>query len=471
MSPRAPRKPRRAAAPKAADPELVPVSAEAAELARAHRRLELLYEISKLFAGFANVEESFEPAMRIASQALPLRSVVLLEAGGGHNRMLVWPRVGLDPGQLAAARSYAESVYAYLIGKSSTAPLALHEQEGGSAAPRPEGTDASAARRYIVLPLVVARQPVFGVLQLETALPGNKEDVSFVNAIANQLAIALDRDRAWQRNVQRREHAEARGASSEQGRVVAESERERYETLAAENARLYQQAQQAVAVREQILAVVSHDLKNPLSTILLASRARVRWEGSQEPRAALPQSAFRMQRAAERMNRLIGDLLDFASIEAGRLSVARQPEAPGAILNETVSSFEGTAQAKGVQLRADADPQLPMALCDRGRILQVLSNLVGNALSVTAEGGQVRLLAEARDREILFAVMDTGTGLSGEDLEHLFERYWRSGEARYKGTGLGLAIAQGIIAAHQGRIWAESELGRGSTFYFTLPTG
>jgi signal transduction histidine kinase len=469
MSPHRPKKLPRAAASGMAGGAAAHGSGAEAERQRAHRRLEQLVEISKLFATFENVEESFDPAMRIVGETLPLRSVMLLEAATDHSRILAWPRVGLDREQMAAARTHAEDAYAYLIGKVADDPVAFSEQQDGVPVPWTRGADPGQVGRYIVIPLVVARQPIFGILQLETAHPGDKDDLRFVNVVANQLAVTLDRDRAWGRDIARRKLAEARGASAEHGRVVAEHEREHFEVLAAENSRLAQQAQQAVRVREQILAVVSHDLKNPLSTILLASNALVKWEGLKEPRAALPQSAFRMLRAAERMQRLIGDLLDFASIEAGRLSIARQPESPSAIINETVSSFEGAAQAKGVRLVASAAPELPRALCDRGRILQVLSNLVGNALSVTPEGGQVGLLAEARDRELLFAVTDTGKGLSQEDLKHLFERYWRSEEASYQGTGLGLAIAQGIVAAHGGHIWAESELGRGSAFYFTVP--
>ena len=120
-------------------------------------------------------------------------------------------------------------------------------------------------------------------------------------------------------------------------------------------------------------------------------------------------------------------------------------------------------------MTADVEPHLPKVYCDRDRILQVLSNLVGNATKATAEGGHITLRVEARGHELLFAVSDDGPGISEEDVKHLFERYWRSGEAEYKGTGLGLAIARGIVSAHGGRIWVESELGHGATFLFTVP--
>jgi signal transduction histidine kinase len=456
----------------------------------AHRRLEDLYEISKLFAGFENVEQTFVPVLDIAMRTLPLRSAILMEAEGGRSKMTVWPSEGQDSEQMRAVKEHVEAAYAYLVGAASTQSLNLSQQVGMTARPQPAGTEGNLAKRFIVIPLVVAHRPPFGALQLEGAQPLDKTDLIFVNAIANQLAIALDRDRAWRRDITRREyaeegrthaeerrthaeerrthaeerrtHAEAKGATAEQERITAESSSDKYEALAGENARLYEQAQQAVRMREQILAIVSHDLRNPLGTILMTTDALAK-------RGVLPQAVGRIQRAAERMRRLIEDLLDFASIEAGRLAIKRQPQDPGSMVQETLASLEGVAQEKGLQLTADIEPHLPKVYCDRDRILQVLSNLVDNAAKVTAEGGHIALRVETRGHELLFEVSDSGPGISEEDVKHLFERYWRSGEAEYEGTGLGLAIAKGIVNAHGGLIWAESELGHGATFLFTVP--
>jgi signal transduction histidine kinase len=222
-------------------------------------------------------------------------------------------------------------------------------------------------------------------------------------------------------------------------------------------------------VREHVLAVVSHDLRNPLGTILLTTALLAQPEEPGAQREELSRSVGRVQRAAERMQRLIEDLLDFASIEAGRLAIKREPQDPASMIHETLASFEGVAQKQRLRLTANVAPLLPKLECDRDRILQVLSNLVSNATNVTAEGGQITLRVEARGHDILFAVSDDGPGISQEDAEHLFERYWRSVDAPYKGSGLGLAIAKGIVNAHGGRIWVESELGRGATFLFTIP--
>lgn len=147
------------------------------------------------------------------------------------------------------------------------------------------------------------------------------------------------------------------------------------------------------------------------------------------------------------MLRLIDDLLDVASIEAGRLAIERGAHDAGPILHETLASFGSIAKEKRLRMTAEVQPNLPKANCDRDRILQVLSNLVGNATKVTAEGGQVTLRVEAREHALLFSVADDGPGIGDEDLKHLFERYWRSHDAGYKGTGLGLAIARGIVDA------------------------
>ena len=169
------------------------------------------------------------------------------------------------------------------------------------------------------------------------------------------------------------------------------------------------------------------------------------------------------------MERLIEDLLDFVSIEAGHLAINPRQEDSRLILDEAVASFEPAAREKGLQLRAEAEPHLPAIFCDRERVLQVISNLVGNAINVSAEGGAITLRAKAREHEVAFAVIDMGPGISEKSLPRIFDRHWRGNKPKYKGTGLGLAIAKGIVKAHGGRIWAESTLGQGTTFFFTVP--
>jgi signal transduction histidine kinase len=420
-----------------------------ASLDQARLRLEHLYEIGKLYATFENVEQTLEPALGLVAKTLPLRSAILIETEDGRSRTTVWPSGGEDAEHLRVAIERATTRYAYLVGASSADSLDLNERAGASALPQQVNTDRDSARRFILISLVVAHHALFGALQFEVAEPVDKSDLVFVNAIANQLAIALDRDRTRRREIVRREHAEA---------------------LAAENARLYEQAQQAVRGREHILAIVSHDLRNPLGSIMMTAHALSGAKPHHElTRPELDEAVGRIRRSAERMLRLIEDLLDFANIEVGNLAITRQPYAPGSMIKESLASFDGVAQQKKQRLTAQVAPDLPEVYCDRDRILQVLSNLVGNASKATPEGGVITLRAETRGDEVLFVVSDNGPGISEADVPHLFEPYWRSGEEHYKGSGLGLAIASGIVGAHGGKIWVESALGRGTNFFFTVP--
>jgi PAS domain S-box-containing protein len=829
------------------------------------RRLEQLYEISKLFAAFDVVEHTFDAALQVIAEKLPLESAILIEATiGGHTDMIVWPSHGSDPRRLRAAKIHASDAYAYLVGAGSFAALdlqeELREELGPTALPAPDRGDRAPdeVQRFIVIPLVVGRGVVFGALQLEGAVQLDRNDLAFVNAIANQLAIALDRSRAWSHDVVRRQEAQrsqvkyetlvdhldyafvweadaethkvsyvsaqlegmlgftrqrcldepdwwdahvhavdrdrlrqtferaiaepgnkrcehrciaadgsvrwlrtsihlvgtggepphlqgvsfditaartaqeqvreqlsftsamasslaegtlaidledritfindagagllgcsdrdmlgqrasdllrvettegepiespltvalrtARirsdalvfvrtdgrrfsasytatpirrdgrltgtvlafdditerkqaqqaerfllgaskllGATLESTAAVSAAARlgvpligdvcfldlvsaddqlrhvawahadpaiergvddlfgsdarppvfanlvaavvaigqstrlaivtddalaigdlpfvrglgirsalsvpltlgarqigaltfcmtgdrlhreddlalaeelARRSAFAIEHARRYAQARQAVALREQTLAIVSHDLRSPLATIAMAASIL----DDEEMMAANPRSRAlavgKIQLAAHRMDRMIGDLLDFASIEAGRLSIAARPHKVAAIVDESIASFEAAAQEQDIRLLGAAAADLPAVLCDRDRILQVLGNLLGNALKSVRSGGSVELRATLDDRSVVFSVSDTGPGIALADQKRLFERYWRSPDARYKGSGLGLAIARGLIEAHRGRLWVESTPGQGATFAFTVP--
>lgn len=439
------------------------------KLRQAHRRLGDLCEISNLFARFDNIEHTLDPALGLAARTLPVWSAVLLETEAGLSKMIVWPSEGLTGERLQAAKEHATAAHAYLVASASNGPREVQEVLGTTQLPRQTASEG-APDPFIVIPLVVAHRRPFGILQLEGAHPFDESDLMFVNAIANQLAIAMSRDRAWRLDIRRRERAEVRqtdaenkGATAERDRATARRSSDIYETLASENARLYGQAQQAVHVREQILAVVSHDLKNPLATILMTA-------GTLEKRGTSPLPVARIQRSAQRMLRMIEDLLDFASIESGRLAIRCQAQDAASIVQETLASFEGQAAERELQLTAALSPELPKIYCDRDRLLQVLSNLVGNATKAVPAGGSITLSVAARAGELLFVVSDNGMGISAEDILRLFERYWRGDESLHKGAGLGLAISRGIINAHGGRIWVESELGNGASFLFTIPT-
>lgn len=238
--------------------------------------------------------------------------------------------------------------------------------------------------------------------------------------------------------------------------------------LSIQNARLYRAARKATQARDDVLAIVAHDLRNPLNTIgLHAAMMRRR----AQPRAgAEGQAAEMIQRASARMNRLIEDLLDVSRLEAGRLAIDAVPVPAGALLADCLESQGELARSASLQLLREFPDGLPAVLGDRDRLLQVFENLVGNAVKFTAPGGQVGVGAQPRSGEVLFWVRDTGSGIPAEQLPHVFDRFWQPRRADRQGAGLGLAIAKGVVEAHGGRIWVESTPGQGSRFCFTVPT-
>ena len=227
------------------------------------------------------------------------------------------------------------------------------------------------------------------------------------------------------------------------------------------------EAEEATRAREEILSVVSHDLRNPLGTILMGASSLLQHGG--EDRAHRTRTiSERIHRQAERMARLIEDLVDFAGIQAGRLALSPGVHAPRAIIEAANEIYAPLAEERGLRWTPRSAPDLPSIRCDAERALQVIGNLVANALKVTARGGEIAVGAERAASDVVFFVRDTGPGIEPDELPRLFERYWRSKSAGYRGAGLGLSIARGIVDAHGGRIWAESALGTGSTFYFCL---
>ena len=236
--------------------------------------------------------------------------------------------------------------------------------------------------------------------------------------------------------------------------------------LAVENARLFNEADQATRARDQMLGVVAHDLRNPLGTILMASELLA---DSLPPESAGRRQIAMVQRAGERMKRLIQDLLDLKRIDSGRLEIDLRPVPAGGMLAEALEMLRPLAAASKLELVLDAAEDLPIVVADSSRVHQVLSNLIGNAIKFTPHGGAISVGAERVGHEVRFAVADTGPGIPAEQLPHVFGQYWQGERADQRGIGLGLAIAKGIVEAHKGRIWVESVVGEGSTFFFTLP--
>jgi signal transduction histidine kinase len=236
--------------------------------------------------------------------------------------------------------------------------------------------------------------------------------------------------------------------------------------LAIDNAGLYQTAQRATVARDEVLGAVSHDLRNPLSAISLCARALA----DDMPDERRRDIVGTITESAAMMNRMIKDLLDVATIDSGhlRIDVSQQPIEP--LLEQALELTKGVALERRIEVRATSPASIPDLMVDPTRIVQVLDNLVSNALKFTEPGGHVTVVVEQIVDHVRITVRDTGIGIPASHLPHIFDRHWHARRtSRTAGTGLGLAIARGIVEAHGGRISVDSTEGAGSSFSFTLP--
>jgi signal transduction histidine kinase len=204
-----------------------------------------------------------------------------------------------------------------------------------------------------------------------------------------------------------------------------------------------------MALRDEVLAIVAHDLRNPLHAVLLGIEL--------------------VQRSALGMDALIRDLLDATHIEIGRLPIVPAAVSMSAVIDDTLATSAKQALERGLTLEGDVAADLPIVKADRNRILQVLDNLVGNAMKFTPRSGRVTIRARRLDDGVELAVVDTGRGIAPSDLPHVFDRYWQGERETREGVGLGLAIVRGLIEAHGSHVEVDSKVGEGSTFRFTLP--
>jgi PAS domain S-box-containing protein len=422
-----------------------------------HRVVSMIHDVTEQrrseewqrFLGDASkaLGSSMEPEMVLASVAeIAVRSIadccaIAMRVGPGGRGVAVVGRASeLDSAVDAAGlRLAAETCALELMAADGAESLLVQatEREAGEVPPRARGAVAALTARGVRSLLAVPFAPRgerLGVIVLaivgETA-SYDRSDRAAAQELAHRAAIAFD------------------------------------------NVRLYGEAQEALRAREDLLAIVSHDLRNPLGVVLASSALLLKSSLPPEREDRARRQVEAIQRAGNRMNRLIRDLLDFASIQAGHLSVSVRPQAVGDMVSEVKEALEPLAAAKSQRLEADVPPGLEMR-CDHDRVIQLFSNIVGNAIKFTPEGGGIRITAaiDPDDVQLVrFAVTDTGPGIPADELPHVFDRYYQAQRKNREGIGLGLTIARGIVQAHGGRIWVESEEGKGTTFLFTLAKG
>jgi signal transduction histidine kinase len=564
-------------------------------------RLDHLFRITKLLLNFQELDSALTEILAIVSNTLPLATAILIEETKGRAQVSVWNDERVGEQRVAAAMTHAGRVYAYLTGSSPAMEKRADAARKADAGPHiDKGSERDAS--FIAIPMVVGRQPVFGVIQFEGMATFDEPDLTFLNAVANQLAIALDRHQAWLRELAARAEAEAAEGrmrfladasrllaasldypstvesiaklavqsfadfcivdmqtenrrrtilrSSDLPEEFQETEMERtlislasdvlktrrsiihprvsdnpetenrdvseevdrsfgsymcvplringhaigtltlvcvrpgrsykpidlalLEDLARrivvtfENTQLYATALQAINSRDEVLRTVTHDLRGPLTVILGFLTVLLK-----KPRAkdliCDRSQVETIHRAADWMNRLIADLLDTTSIEARHLRIEPEPCAVSLLIGESVELLGLLAEQKSIALKTAFTEDIPDIFVDRGRILQVLGNLIGNAIKFTPAGGTVTVRARQVEQAVQFSVEDNGQGIPKDDVLYVFDRFWQAARTARLGTGLGLFIARGIVEGHGGRIWVESEQGVGSQFYFTLP--
>ena len=231
---------------------------------------------------------------------------------------------------------------------------------------------------------------------------------------------------------------------------------------------MFREAQLTIDAREQVLKIVSHDLRNPLHTVSMSTSLMLEVPMDEAQRVKRLQM---IKRAGERMTRMVQDLLDVAKFESGRLGIDKRAIEVGPLVGEAIDMLRPLAVERSLRLDASIADDLPPVAADAGRVLQVFSNLIGNAIKFTPSGGHIAIHVEPIGGQTRFSVSDTGPGIPAAQLPYVFGRFWQADANDRRGIGLGLAIAKGIVETHGGRIWVESEVGAGTTFYFTLAGG
>jgi signal transduction histidine kinase len=290
-------------------------------------------------------------------------------------------------------------------------------------------------------------------------------------AVFAVVAWAIDSTTEALRKAQR--DAERTGEHLEDANVELEQQMDQVQTLSEDLQRANRSlgtardvAEEASRAREDMLAVVAHDLRNPLNVMMMTTQVIAETEPTGERRDQL---IGVMLRAAHRMNRLIDDLLDVVRQESGKMRLDFGEFSVESLLALTTEAFQPTAAENGISLVVEPTPPGLAVRGDSERVMQVMTNLVGNAMKFVPRGGKVDVKCERSGADAICSVADSGPGIPPEDLGRLFEKFWQRRRTDKRGVGLGLAIARGIVEAHGGHIWAESTLGAGSTFFFTLP--
>ncbi|MEO7713984.1 MAG: hybrid sensor histidine kinase/response regulator [Gemmatimonadaceae bacterium] len=405
----------------------------------AERRARFLADAGELLSSSLDSLEVLRELARLAVPRLAdVCAVDLLDADGRRRRVEIAHALDgvatVAPSEHGASDplSPSASLTRAIAERTSQLIVAADRRDLGDVARDPSliaALERRGATTMLVVPLV-ARGRVLGVLQflaLEGARLSSADDLLFIEDLARRAALAVD------------------------------------------NALLYGEAQRATRARDDVLAIVSHDLRNPLNTIQMSTSFLLDVLGTPGVEVPLVPQLQIMRRATRRANALIQDLLDVSRIDAGTLAVAEVPTSASLLLSDAALEEEPSILAKGLTLKHEwHGPDVDVAV-DRGRISQLFANLVGNAVKFTSPGGTISLRGELHESRVVYEVRDSGAGIAPEHLPHLFDRFWQATQTSRAGAGLGLYIVKGIVDAHRGAIDVQSEPGVGTRIRVELP--
>jgi PAS domain S-box-containing protein len=389
----------------------------ASALTGAVEMTEVLYEITNRATMVTRADGVY--VERIVTMGTQKMVEVVSSAGRGA------PRRGLRV-------AYPGSMTEEILGGGE--PVILTAMEGFGRNMAPYLADTCRECEALVTPLVAEREPLGALVLLNSRTSGRQfreGDIVRARTLGDLASLALRRVRLMEQEREAKEKAEA-----------------------------------AVRVRDETLGIVSHDLRNPLTTIALSADLLLGAAPDEQP-----ELVETIRATTRRMQRLIQDLLDVARVEAGGLSVALSLMDAEPMVREVCASHEAIAEQKRQRLSVDLRGPLPEICADRDRLMQVLGNLLGNAIKFTPERGVIGVEVKPVDGMVHFAVRDSGPGIPETDLKNVFTPYWQAKKTAHMGAGLGLAIVRGIVEAHGGQVWAENVPGGGAMFTFTVPAG
>ena len=375
---------------------------------------------------------------------------------------------GVGPGQ----GYFAQGLTFVLIGRDGKVIIGGRVENIGRPIPKSDLKDATAIEvNGEIVGWVLPRSSPFpsGIVSPEMAFLRNVNQAALLSALAAAgVALALGGLLAYTltRSLRELTVATQKVAGGDLGFQVQVRSKDELGELATSFNQMSADLAHANQLRRQMTADIAHDLRSPLSVILGYTEALndSKLEGT-------PEVYDVMYKEAGHLNHLIDDLRTLSLADAGELPLTLQPIHPHELLSDVARAHQQQAERKNVTLRVDAVPDIPKIIIDPHRMVQVLGNLMSNALRYTPKGGEIVIGASSENSTVRIFVKDNGPGIEAEDLPHIFDRFYRTDESRQHNgeTGLGLAIAKSLVDAQGGSISVESATGRGTTFYITFP--